>query len=80
MWLTLLSLACSSPPADVAKGEELDSAEPPAPLDLVGEAPPSPVALPEFSATNRDGDARTRAALVGGPTVLWFYPAAGTYG
>lgn len=27
-----------------------------------------------------DGSARTQADLIGHPTVIWFYPAAGTYG
>jgi hypothetical protein len=48
--------------------------------DLYGERPAAPVALPEFVATNRDGTPRGRADLLGGPTVVWFYPAAGTYG
>ena len=36
--------------------------------------------VPEFSATNRDGSARGPADLTDGITVMWFYPAAGTYG
>ena len=45
-----------------------------------GEPPDSPIAAPEFTATNRDGGARDREDLLGHPTVMWFYPAAGTYG
>lgn len=35
---------------------------------------------PEFAATNRDDTARSRPDLIGHPTVMWFYPAAGTSG
>ena len=45
-----------------------------------GTPPSSPVSAPEFAATNRDGGARDREDLLGHPTVMWFYPAAGTYG
>ena len=52
----------------------------PLPSGLYGTAPVAPVPAPEFSATNRDGGVRTRDALVGHPTVIWFYPAAATAG
>lgn len=48
--------------------------------DLHGEVPDEALPAPEFAATNRDGSARDRTALTDGPTVMWFYPAAGTYG
>jgi hypothetical protein len=48
--------------------------------ELYGERPVAPVSLPAFAATNRDGTARGSADLRGGATVMWFYPAAGTYG
>ena len=48
--------------------------------ELYGERPGTPVALPAFAATNRDGAARGPADVRGGATVMWFYPAAGTYG
>ncbi len=35
---------------------------------------------PEFVATNRDGATRTREDLTYRPTVMWFYPYAGTPG
>lgn len=47
---------------------------------LHGTAPAAPIAAPEFAATGRDGTPRDRSALLGHPTVLWFYPAAGTGG
>ena len=33
-----------------------------------------------LAARNQLGESRSEADLVGHPTVLWFYPAAGTYG
>ena len=45
-----------------------------------GDIPTNPVSLPTFAARNQYGEARSEADLVGHPTVLWFYPAAGTYG
>lgn len=47
---------------------------------LNGERPDELLALPEFTATNRDGSARGPDDLRGHPTVMWFYPAAGTAG
>ena len=35
---------------------------------------------PEFVATNYDGSTRTRSDLEYRPTVMWFYPVAGTPG
>jgi peroxiredoxin len=46
----------------------------------VGEPPATPVPAPDFAATNMDGAARDREDLLGHPTVMWFYPAAGTAG
>jgi hypothetical protein len=56
-------------------GTDLDTA-----LSYNGVPPDAPVALPDFSARNLDGAARGPADLRGHATVLWFYPAAGTYG
>ena len=39
-----------------------------------------PVPLIDFYAVNRDGSSRSMEDLVDGPTVIWFYPAADTYG
>jgi hypothetical protein len=49
-------------------------------VEYNGTPPKQPIAAPVFSATNRDGGARDRSALIGQPTVMWFYPAAGTFG
>ena len=85
---TLLLLACgatkpgdSAPQTDSASLADTarDSGDV-APHTFVGVAPETPVALPDFTATNRDGGARGPADLRGSPTVMWFYPAANTFG
>jgi len=45
-----------------------------------GTLPPIEIAAPDFAAVNRDGSARSKADLLGHPTVLWFFPFAGTPG
>lgn len=50
------------------------------PTGLNGTPPATPIGLPTFVATNRDGGTRTEVDLIGHPTALWFYPAAGTGG
>ena len=67
--------ADTAKPADTAEGTEVDTA-----TDLNGEWATVRTPAPEFVATNRDGSARSRPDLVGHPTVIWFYPAAGTSG
>lgn len=48
---------------------------------LYGTAPATDVPLPAFAGVfGMDGASRTPADLLGHPTVLWFYPAAGTGG
>ncbi|MDP2315781.1 MAG: hypothetical protein Q8P41_22980 [Pseudomonadota bacterium] len=91
--MLLLLLACTGPGKDdtssVADSGDTDSndtsgdtdpGDTDLPDDLNGTAPAAAVALPTFSARNQYGEARSEADLVGHPTVLWFYPAAGTYG
>ena len=81
-------LACTGPTQDPpTSGEDSDAAadSDSAPIDsepLVtnGVAPDEPMPLIDFSATNRDGAARSREDLTGEPTALWFYPAANTPG
>lgn len=48
--------------------------------ELVGTIPDVALPVADFAATNSDGQARTSINLTGQPTVIWFYPAAGTYG
>ena len=50
----------------------------PIPKDLHGTQPKAELPLPQFAATNYDGAARGPNDLRGNPTVLWFFPFAGT--
>ena len=47
---------------------------------LHGERPTTPISTPEFQALDQHGQPRTKAALLGHPTVMWFDPAAATAG
>jgi len=47
---------------------------------LTGAYPPGEHLAIDFSAWNRDGTERNKPDLVGQITVLWFYPAANTFG
>ena len=94
--IALFFLACSGTPEKTADdtARTLDSAsvtdttdtEPSTPIDtataaeLEGTLPDTPLPPPSFVATNHDGQARDQSHLIGQPTVIWFYPAAGTYG
>lgn len=79
----VLALGCSAPKGDTSVADSgVDSGAgdtAPAPT-LNGTPPDAPVALPTFTARNQLGEARTDADLRGHPTVMWFYPAAGTFG
>jgi len=70
---------CPPPPSDcpdggtpVSPGVDWDA--------LNGTRPPALLPVPDFAAVNLDGTPRGREDLVGHPTVVWFYPAAGTSG
>jgi len=45
-----------------------------------GREPAKALSVPKFTAFNLDDTERSQEALVGQPTVMWFFPAAGTYG
>lgn len=47
---------------------------------LNGTVPPEALPAPEFLAHNFDNAVRHREALLGHPTVMWFFPATGTPG
>jgi len=49
-------------------------------LSLNGSIPQSPLGPPVFNALNSDGAARTASNLMGTPTIMWFFPLAGTPG
>ncbi|MFZ5477490.1 MAG: hypothetical protein ACOZNI_12010 [Myxococcota bacterium] len=85
----LLLIACQ-PPADPAPDGAVADTTPTVtgdtatyeapPDDLHGTVPDEAIAAPEFVATSQHGELRDRDALLGHPTVMWFYPAAGTAG
>jgi cytochrome oxidase Cu insertion factor (SCO1/SenC/PrrC family) len=66
--IALVLFACTSHAPAVAAGP------------LHGERPASPISTPDFEARNQHGQPRTKEALLGHPTVMWFYPAAATAG
>jgi len=79
----VLAASCvpqSSRDDDAADDDATGTPEPTLPQELHGNVPDEALAAPDFVATNRDGTSRGRGDLVGQPTVLWFYPAAGTAG
>lgn len=47
---------------------------------LTGTKPEAPLSVPAFSAVNQDGQPRSRDDLLGHPSVVWYFPAAGTPG
>jgi hypothetical protein len=89
--MLLLAMACtpttSSPLDSLADSDPVVESDPDWDTndvtqdELTGRIPENPLPVPEFSAVfNYDGSARTQVDLVGHPTVVWFYPLAGTYG
>ncbi|MBA2320104.1 MAG: hypothetical protein H0V89_03015 [Deltaproteobacteria bacterium] len=53
----------------------------PSPHVFYGTVPPVALAAPVFTdVVNQDVALRSQADLLGHPTVMWFYPAAGTGG
>ena len=86
--LALLILGCAGtgertiPPApdddDDSAASSDDDDSTPLPKDLHGTQPSSPLPLPQFAALNYDGADRGPDNLRGQPTVLWFFPFAGT--
>ena len=70
-------------PADTAAADTDTDTSPDLPdtdTGLSGTYPDAPKEAPTFTATSSDGAARSREDLLGHPTVMWFFPAAGTYG
>ena len=69
----------SSNPIDldsgVAANTELDDNQ-----EYFGTKPSSQLTVPNFSAENYNEELRDKNNLIGQPTVIWFFPAAGTYG
>ena len=69
----LLLAACGKPsPTPLAELGGVDA--------VTGEVQAERVAVPDFTVVNHDGTPRSRDDLLWHPTVLWFFPAAGTPG
>jgi hypothetical protein len=82
-WILTSLAGCQrteSPPPPPAQATQAASALSASAPKLHGLLPSQRLPAPEFSARNRDGGARTRADLIGHPTVMWFYPKASTPG
>jgi len=62
---------------DDSTGDDDDSTLPPAD-QLHGDAPAEALPVAKFEALNSDGTTRSSPDLIGHPTVLWFFPYAGT--
>lgn len=54
--------------------------EVPPPGSTYGTVSAAPAAIPDFQAVSHLGEPRSKADLLGHPTVVWFFPAAGTPG
>jgi hypothetical protein len=50
------------------------------PIRCTASVPTRPSRRPDFRALDQHGQPRTKEALLGHPTVMWFYPAAATAG
>ncbi len=71
--------------ADTSSGgsetSETDGAPDTGPFELHGTVPAVALAAIDFTdVVNQDVELRSKADLLGHPTVMWFYPAAGTGG
>lgn len=71
------TVADTSDVTDQDQGTTIDTATA---AELVGTLPDDILPPPSFVASNSDGQVRDQSHLIGQPTVIWFYPAAGTYG
>ena len=65
-------------PQDADIAGAVDTAEPP--VTLNGSTPQVPLAAPTFTALNADGQSRSFEDIAGAPTVMWFFPFAGSPG
>lgn len=77
---TLDSSVTDSSTTDSSTTDSQGTTDTAPPAGLHGEIPENPLPLPDFTATAMNGETRTKADLLGHPTVIWFYPAATTAG
>ncbi len=83
--LLLTLTACSAqqpePPTDVTINDICQHfLEKETTRSLIGQCQSTQMTLPEFKALSHDGAPRSKADLLGHPTVLWFFPVADTPG
>ncbi|MBM74077.1 MAG: hypothetical protein CMK59_01645 [Proteobacteria bacterium] len=77
----ILLLSCTSAPTQKTVITESESAETSLPEGTYnGAVPETKLAIPSFTALNTDGSERKQENLLQSPSVLWFFPAASTYG
>jgi len=78
--VTEVGATAVTPPTPTVSDTTPETTEP-TPGMLLGTIPPVALAAPVFTdVVNMDVTLRSQADLLGHPTVLWFYPAAGTGG
>lgn len=65
---------------DSGSGDSADTNVDTATEGLHGEWPQNALPVPDFDAKNLDNSPRSKPDLVGHPTVVWFYPLAGSSG
>lgn len=84
MFPMLFAFACSGASDSGASSDAGADVEEDTPLvlppeeELNGRYPTQSISAPEFRAVTDDGAARDREDLLGEPSVVWFFPAAGT--
>ena len=77
----ILFFACTSAPKEKTVVTATEAASSSLPQGTYnGAIPETKLELPSFTALNIDSSERTQENLQGSPSVLWFFPAASTYG
>lgn len=80
----LILMACNAqqpaPPANVTITDICQQFTDNTNQPLYGKCEKTKMTLPEFQALSHDGTPRSKADLLGHPTVLWFFPVADTPG
>jgi len=79
VFCVVLGVGCAKDSSNQTNPSAADSSNG-LPPGLHGLAPQQARPAPEFTAVNSDGAIRDMTALIGQPTVMWFFPMANTYG
>ena len=81
LWLMSAAIiGCGQTKESIATVDSSEPDEIELPQNLNGVAPDQDIPPPVFTAYNYDGNMRSQADLIGHPTVMWFFPFAGTPG